>query len=154
MPNLARADPSLTGGNLVLKFGKQAKNIGTTKESFSWSFQDWQLLKGETAMKKVYGLMVQAGDANEMLWDRGVWETEEAAKEYLQSEMRNINGIWVTELKVNDSIPLAAEPEAEEMVLCDLCGIKYNPADVNVTDFEDAVCINCEPEYLTQENIL
>ncbi|WP_053363787.1 hypothetical protein [Bacillus sp. FJAT-27251] len=105
-------------------------------------------------MKKVYGLMVQAGDANEMLWDRGVWETEEAAKEYLQSEMRNINGIWVTELKVNDSIPLAAEPEAEEMVLCDLCGIKYNPADVNVTDFEDAVCINCEPEYLTQENIL
>jgi hypothetical protein len=105
-------------------------------------------------MKKVYGLMVQSGDANEMLWDRGVWETEEAAKEYLESEMRNISGIWITELNVNDSISIAAEADGEEMVTCDLCGIKYNAADVNVSKYDDSVCINCEPGYLTQENIL
>ncbi|WP_210365163.1 hypothetical protein [Bacillus sp. REN3] len=98
-------------------------------------------------MKTVYGLMINSGDANEMLWDHGVWETEEAAALYIKNELSNISGIWVGDLKVNDSIPEAAEDYGEEMVECSLCGIEYNGEDVNTTDYEENVCINCEPGY-------
>ena len=98
-------------------------------------------------MKKVYALMITNGDADEMLWDKGVWETEEGAKDFLDREMKRISGIWVGELTVNDPIPEAASQEGEDMVSCDLCGIEYNPADVNTVDYNQAVCINCEPEY-------
>lgn len=65
-------------------------------------------------MKVVYGLMINSGDADEMLWDHGVWETEEAANEYIEKEMSSINGVWVGELKVNDSISNVAEYIEEE----------------------------------------
>ncbi|PLR98795.1 hypothetical protein [Bacillus sp. T33-2] len=98
-------------------------------------------------MKKVYGLMINSGTANEMLWDMGVWETEEAAKTFLEQEMSNVNGIWIEGLTVNDAIPGAAEDESDEMVICSLCGIVYNEADVNTDDYDEDVCIYCEPEY-------
>ncbi|GAM15855.1 hypothetical protein [Mesobacillus selenatarsenatis] len=105
-------------------------------------------------MKKiVYGLMINSGDADEMLWDHGVWETEEAANEYIESEMSTISGVWAGELKVNDSIPDAAEYDEEEMIECPLCGIEYNPEDVNTADYDEAVCINCEPGYKENMNI-
>lgn len=105
-------------------------------------------------MKKVvYGLLINSGDADEMLWDHGVWETEEAANEYIEKEMSAISGIWVGELRVNDAIPEAAEYEEEEMVECALCGIEYNPEDVNTDDYDEAVCINCEPGYKENMNI-
>ena len=98
-------------------------------------------------MKIVYGLMINSGSADEMLWDHGVWETEEAANLYIETEMSNISGIWVGELKVNDSIHESAEDPGDEMIECSLCGIEYNAEDVNTTDYEEAVCINCEPGY-------
>jgi hypothetical protein len=104
-------------------------------------------------MKSVYGLMINAGDADEMLWDHGVWETEEAANSYIESEMSNISGVWVGELKVNDSIPEAADYQGDEMVECALCGIEYNSEDVNMDDYDEAVCINCEPAYKENMNI-
>ncbi|CAM3737474.1 hypothetical protein [Mesobacillus zeae] len=97
-------------------------------------------------MSKVYGLMINSGGADEMLWDQGVWETYEAALEYADTEMGHITGIWVGELKVNDSISEAAVTE-DDMVTCSLCGIEYNEADVNTEDYETPICINCEPEY-------
>ncbi|WP_174733092.1 hypothetical protein [Mesobacillus harenae] len=98
-------------------------------------------------MKTVYGLMINAGSATEMLWDLGVWETEEAAKDYLENELKNVGGTWVGELKVNDSITQAVQV-GDEMVACTLCGIMYNEADVNKDEYEGTViCINCEPEY-------
>ncbi|TCN24914.1 hypothetical protein [Mesobacillus foraminis] len=103
-------------------------------------------------MKKVYGLMIKAGDANEMIWDRGVWETEDGAKDYIEAEMKNISGLWVKELTVNDSIPEEVQILEEDMVTCELCGIEYNPADVNTADYDQAVCINCEPEYKQNVN--
>jgi hypothetical protein len=110
--------------------------------------------KGLKIMKKVvYGLMINSGDADEMLWDHGVWETVEAANEYIENEMSSISGIWAGELKVNDSIPDAAEYHEEEMVECPLCGIEYNPEDVNTDDYDEAVCINCEPGYKENMNI-
>lgn len=104
-------------------------------------------MKGVTDMKSVYGLMVNSGDAAEMLWDHGVWETEEAANLYIKNEMSNLSGIWAEEINVNDPIPEAAEETGEEMVECTLCGIKYNGEDVNTEDYEEKVCINCEPGY-------
>lgn len=104
-------------------------------------------------MKMVYGLMINSGDADEMLWDHGVWETEEAANEYIQNEMSNISGVWVGELKVNDPIPEAADDTDEEMVECSLCGIEYNNEDVNTEDYDQAVCIYCEPGYKENMNI-
>ncbi|CAM4005608.1 hypothetical protein [Mesobacillus thioparans] len=104
-------------------------------------------------MTKVYGLMVNTGDADEMLWDHGVWETEEAANEYIENEMSAISGIWVGELKVNDAIPEAAEELEADMVECNLCGIEYNPEDVNTEDYDVAVCLYCEPGYKENMNI-
>jgi hypothetical protein len=104
-------------------------------------------------MKTVYCLMINSGSADEMLWDHGVWETEEAAKLYIETEMSNISGIWVGELKVNDSISEAAADAGDEMVECSLCGIEYNAEDVNVTDYDENVCINCEPGYKENMNI-
>lgn len=104
-------------------------------------------------MKVVYGLMTNSGDADEMLWDHGVWETEEAANEYIKNEMSNISGVWVGELKVNDPIPEAAEEPADEMVECELCGIEYNREDVNSEDYDEVVCFNCEPGYKENMNI-
>lgn len=98
-------------------------------------------------MKSVYGLMVTSGSADEMLWDHGVWETEESAKTYIEEEMSHISGIWVGELKINDSFPDVAEDYDDEMVECSLCGIEYNVEDVNSTDYDEKVCINCEPGY-------
>jgi hypothetical protein len=104
-------------------------------------------------MKTVYGLMINSGSADEMLWDHGVWETEEAANLYIETEMSNITGIWAAELKVNDSIPDAAEFSSDEMVECSQCGINYNGEDVNTIDYDDPVCINCEPGYKETMNI-
>ncbi|RSD26318.1 hypothetical protein EJA10_15265 [Mesobacillus subterraneus] len=104
-------------------------------------------------MKVVYGLMINSGDADEMLWDHGVWETEEAAKEYIENEMSSVTGIWVGELKVNDSIPEAAEDPSEVMIECDLCAVEYNREDVNTDDYDERVCINCEPGYKETMNI-
>jgi hypothetical protein len=104
-------------------------------------------------MKTVYGLMINSGSAEEMLWDHGVWETEEAAKLYIETEMSNISGIWIGELKVNDSITEAADDAGDEMVECAMCGIEYNGEDVNSTDYDEPVCINCEPGYKENMNI-
>ena len=112
-----------------------------------------RLLKGVANMKIVYGLMINSGSADEMLWDHGVWETEEAAQLYMETEMSNISGIWVRELNVNDAITAAAEDAGDEMVECSLCGIEYNGEDVNSTDYEETVCINCEPGYKENMNI-
>lgn len=98
-------------------------------------------------MKSVYGLMVTAGSADEMLWDHGVWETEESAQVYIDTELSHLSGIWIGELKINDAFPEAAEDNSDEMVECSLCGIEYNGEDVNSTDYDEKVCINCEPDY-------
>lgn len=104
-------------------------------------------------MKTVFGLMINSGSANEMLWDHGVWETEEAANLYIESEMSNISGIWAAELNVNDAIPEAVEDASDEMIECSQCGIEYNKEDVNMVDYDDPICINCEPGYKENMNI-
>lgn len=104
-------------------------------------------------MNIVYGLMINSGDADEMLWDHGVWETEEAAKRFIETEMSAISGVWVGEIKVNDGIPEAAGYVEDDMVECALCAIEYNPEDVNTDDYDEAVCINCEPVYKENMNI-
>ena len=38
----------------------------------------------------------------------GRWETEEAATKFAEQEMKRVQGIWIGELAVNDSIPEAA----------------------------------------------
>jgi hypothetical protein len=105
-------------------------------------------------MKVVYGLMAQNGDAQELLWDLGFWESEESAKEYLNAEMANSRGITVEPININDAIPFHPEEiEEEKMVTCSLCGIEYNREDVNMTDYDENVCVNCEPEYRDNPNL-
>ncbi|MBT2708751.1 hypothetical protein [Bacillus sp. ISL-47] len=105
-------------------------------------------------MKVVYGLMTQNGDAQELLWDLGFWESEESAREYLSTEMSNTRGITVEPININDPIPVSPEEiEENEMVACSLCGIQYNREDVNMTDYDENVCVNCEPEYRENPNL-
>ncbi|MCM3707228.1 MULTISPECIES: hypothetical protein [Cytobacillus] len=105
-------------------------------------------------MKVVYGLMTQNGDAQELLWDLGFWESEESAKEYLKAEMASSRGITVEPININDAIPIHLEElEEESMVSCSLCGIEYNREDVNMTDYNENVCVNCEPEYRDNPNL-
>ncbi|WP_071459815.1 hypothetical protein [Bacillus massilinigeriensis] len=97
-------------------------------------------------MKTVYGLFIDTGSAEEMFWDRGVWATSEACEAYINQVMGHVTGIRIGELKINDAFPAAADEE-DGMITCSLCGIDYNEADVNVLDYEEPVCVNCEPEY-------
>jgi hypothetical protein len=110
-------------------------------------------VKGAIMMKIVYGLMAQNGDAQELLWDLGFWESEESARAYLNTEMANTRGITVEPIRINDPIPISPEEiEEDEMVACSLCGIDYNREDVNMTDYDENVCVNCEPEYKENPN--
>ncbi|MFJ8100219.1 hypothetical protein [Lysinibacillus sp. NPDC096212] len=34
-----------------------------------------------------------------------------------------------------------------ETITCSICGENFNEADVNIVDYPDDVCINCEPNY-------
>lgn len=68
-------------------------------------------------MKVVYGLMAQNGDAKELLWDLGFWESEELAKDYLNSEMAKSRGITVEPFNINDAIPIHPEEMEEEKMV-------------------------------------
>ncbi|MEY9973186.1 formylmethanofuran dehydrogenase subunit E [Lysinibacillus sp. RC46] len=35
----------------------------------------------------------------------------------------------------------------DSIITCSLCGKTFNEADVNVVDYSDDVCVNCEPNY-------
>ncbi|PLR80806.1 hypothetical protein CVD25_08070 [Bacillus canaveralius] len=98
-------------------------------------------------MRKVYGLMTNPGDGNELLWDFGVWETADEAQRYLQNELKHTTGIWVEEIKFHSPTPEFAEHYEEEMVECSFCGIEYNEADTTLIDNDEYICVNCEPEY-------
>lgn len=101
-------------------------------------------------MKSVYGLMTNAGNGNEFLYDLGVWETEEEAGDFLKNELPHSSGIWIEALKVNDATPESLVIDSDEMQECSMCQIEYNRADI--IEIEDvSVCINCEPAY--RENI-
>ncbi|AGX03357.1 MULTISPECIES: hypothetical protein [Bacillaceae] len=102
-------------------------------------------------MKTVYGLMTQDGSANELLWDLGFWETEEAANEYLKTNLPLSKGIWVELIKVNDPIPETVEAfEEDKMVACSFCDIEYNAADILIADVNVHICVYCQPAYKAQ----
>ncbi|MGD6841539.1 hypothetical protein ACQCVH_03375 [Bacillus infantis] len=102
-------------------------------------------------MKTVYGLMTQDGSANELLWDLGFWETEEAAQEYLRTNLPLSKGIWVEVININDPIPESAEEfEEDKMVACSFCDIEYNAADILIADVNVHICVYCQPAYKAQ----
>jgi uncharacterized Zn-finger protein len=102
-------------------------------------------------MKTVYGLMTQDGSVNELLWDLGFWETEEAANEYLKTNLPLSKGIWVELIKVNDPIPETVEAfEEDKMVACSFCDIEYNAADILIADVNVNICVYCQPAYKAQ----
>lgn len=35
----------------------------------------------------------------------------------------------------------------DSLITCSICGETFNEADVNVVDYLDDVCVNCEPNY-------
>lgn len=36
----------------------------------------------------------------------------------------------------------------DSIITCSICGKTFNEADVNIVDYPDDVCINCEPNYV------
>ncbi|MDP4164044.1 MAG: hypothetical protein Q8906_02880 [Bacillota bacterium] len=97
-------------------------------------------------MKSIYGLMTDIGNGNELMYDLGLWETEEAAGAYLKQELGHASGIWVEALVINDALSDNLDLDGDEMALCSQCGIEYNEADIIIIDDQD-VCINCEPAF-------
>ncbi|WP_409275990.1 hypothetical protein V1499_10330 [Neobacillus sp. SCS-31] len=95
-------------------------------------------------MKIVYGLMTNTGSGNEFLYDLGVWETEEAASDYLANKLPHSTGIWVEKIEINDASPEQFIPITEKMIECSQCGIEYSPEDIHVIDGME-VCLDCEP---------
>ncbi|OCA81518.1 hypothetical protein A8F94_21825 [Bacillus sp. FJAT-27225] len=97
-------------------------------------------------MKIVYGLMTNTGSGNELLHDLGVWETEEAASEYLEHKLPHSTGIWVEKIEINDASTEQFIPLTDEMIECSQCGIEYSADDIVIIE-DMEVCRECEPAF-------
>jgi len=104
-----------------------------------------------TQNEKVFKAILYVLDKEGIEYDQKYGELREQIIRYTETEVEELLDViepFYQVIKVNTNYD---ELDREDDITCSICGDSFEESKVNIVDYEDDVCVNCEEKLRVQQ---